>query len=49
MINKYLKQISGEANKINLRNELMWYRKEKTKLMNIPTYYIFNNKELANL
>lgn len=46
---KYLKQISEEPNKISLKNELIAYRKEKAKLMNIPAYYIFNNKELDNL
>ena len=33
----------------DLRKELIEFRKEKAKSMNVPAYYIFNNEELDML
>lgn len=34
---------------LEIRKELVEYRKEKAKIKNIPAYYIFNNKELDKI
>ena len=47
--NKYLKLINNESNKTYLENELKAFRKEKSKSMNVPAYYVFTDEEMNNL
>lgn len=43
-------EIVNDTSKIlNIRNKLLEYRKEKSKKMNVPAYYIFNNEELDKI
>ena len=49
LANKYLNQIINKNNKIDLENELRTFRKEKSKSMNVPAYYIFTDEELNSL
>ena len=45
--NKYKKHI--DDSKDNLYEELRAFRKEKSKRMNIPAYYIFNDEEMEKI
>ena len=47
--NKYLNAIKDKDDKADLENKLRTFRKEKSKSMNIPAYYIFTDEELNNL
>lgn len=47
--NKYLNAIKDKDDKADLENKLRTFRKEKSKSMNVPAYYIFTDEELNNL
>lgn len=47
--NKYLSAIKDKDDKADLENKLRTFRKEKSKSMNVPAYYIFTDEELNNL
>lgn len=47
--NRYLNKIRNKKNKIEIENELRAFRKEKSKSMNIPAYYVFTDEEMNNL
>ena len=47
--NKYLNIINNESNKEDLENKLRTFRKEKSKSMNVPAYYIFTDEEMNNI
>lgn len=47
--NKYLSEIKEKDDKADLENKLRAFRKEKSKSMNVPAYYIFTDEELNNL
>ena len=47
--NKYLSKINEKSNKSDLENELRVFRKEKSKSMNVPAYYIFTDEEMNNI
>lgn len=47
--NKYLHEINVEDNKATLENELRNFRKEKSKTMKVPAYYVFTDEEMNNL
>lgn len=47
--NKYLIKIQETEHKTQLINELKLFRKEKSKSMNVPAYYIFTDEEMNNL
>ena len=47
--NKYLSKMKYKDTKQKLENELRLFRKEKSKLMNVPAYYIFTDDEMNNL
>ncbi len=49
ILNKYLNAIKEQADKADLENKLRTFRKEKSKSMNVPAYYIFTDEELNNL
>ena len=49
LVNKYLNAIKDKDDKADLENKLRIFRKEKSKSMNIPAYYIFTDEELNNL
>lgn len=47
--NKYSNAIKDKYDKADLENKLRIFRKEKSKSMNVPAYYIFTDEELNNL
>ena len=47
--NKYLNIINNKSNKEDLENKLRIFRKEKSKSMNVPAYYVFTDEEMNNL
>ncbi len=48
IINKYLKEIK-DNNKEDLENKLRIFRKEKSKSMNVPAYYVFTDEEMKSI
>lgn len=46
---KYLSKIKNTVNKTNLESKLRTFRKEKSKSMNVPAYYVFTDEELNNI
>ncbi len=46
--NKYIYKIN-DNNKQDIENKLREFRKEKSKSMGVPAYYIFTDKEMNNL
>ena len=46
---KYLNTIKAKDDKADLENKLRTFRKEKSKSMNVPAYYIFTDEELNNI
>ena len=49
LANKYSNAIKDKDDKADLENKLRIFRKEKSKSMNVPAYYIFTDEELNNL
>ena len=49
LANKYSNAIKDKNSKADLENKLRTFRKEKSKSMNVPAYYIFTDEELNNL
>ena len=49
LANKYSNAIKDKNAKADLENKLRTFRKEKSKSMNVPAYYIFTDEELNNL
>lgn len=49
LANKYSNAIKDKYDKADLENKLRIFRKEKSKSMNVPAYYIFTDEELNNL
>lgn len=49
LANKYSNAIKDKNVKADLENKLRTFRKEKSKSMNVPAYYIFTDEELNNL
>ena len=49
MANKYLNMLNTTLNNEGLETKLREFRKEKSKKMNVPAYYIFTDEELNNL
>ena len=49
LANKYSNAIKDKDDKADLENKLRTFRKEKSKSMNVPAYYIFTDEELNNL
>ena len=49
LVNKYLNIINDTVNKTDLEIKLKTYRKEKSKSMNIPAYYVFTDEELNSI
>ena len=49
LVNKYSNAIKDKDDKADLENKLRTFRKEKSKSMNVPAYYIFTDEELNNL
>ena len=49
LANKYSNAIKDRDDKADLENKLRIFRKEKSKSMNVPAYYIFTDEELNNL
>ncbi len=47
--NKYLSEKNEKNNKLDLENKLRAFRKEKSKSMNVPAYYIFTDEEMNNI
>lgn len=47
--NKYLNKIEEKQDNSYLEEELKLYRKEKSKKMNVPAYYIFTDDEMNSL
>ena len=48
IVNKYLYKIKNNSRE-ELENNLRTFRKQRSKLMNIPAYYIFTDEELTQL
>ena len=49
LANKYSNAIKDKDDKADLENKLRIFRKEKSKSMNVPAYYIFTDEELNNI
>jgi hypothetical protein len=49
LANKYLNAINDKSIKADLEDELKLFRKEKSKSMNVPAYYIFTDEEMNDL
>ena len=49
LANKYSNAIKDKDDKSDLESKLRTFRKEKSKSMNVPAYYIFTDEELNNL
>lgn len=47
--NKYNLNINNNVNKNEIKDNLITFRKEKSKEMNVPAYFIFNNSELEKI
>ena len=47
--NKYLNTIKDKSYKADIEDKLRTFRKEKSKSMNVPAYYVFTDEELYNL
>ena len=45
--NKYLKEVIWNDHQKDLENELRSFRKEKSKKMNVPAYYVFTDDEMT--
>lgn len=43
------KETDSTKKSLNIRNKLVYFRKEKSREKNIPAYYIFNNDELDKI
>lgn len=49
LADKYTKNLDSQRNKNNLENELRLFRKERSKELNIPAYYVFTDEEMVNI
>ena len=47
--NKYINAIKDKDDKADLEDKLRTFRKEKSKSMNVPAYYVFTDEEMTNL